>query len=325
MAAEDQVPLNSGFQGSSTPSEVLADVDRQVKSAIEASGYSGIGLETARGLASKGASVIVPVQSEAKAREALSGLSGNIQTFPMDLSDLASVRAFADRINDEIDQLDLLINNAGIMACPETRVGPGWEAQFGICHMGHFALTTQLMPLLQKKAGARVIALTSTAHKMSDILWGDIHFERNSYDKWRAYGQAKTACALFAIQLSKHLKDSGGLAFSVHPGNVFTQLQRHLSENEMISIGWLRDDGQPRTLSKIGFRNPEVGASTTLWAATSAMLEGKPGVFCEDCDIAAMTDPDSPMARFVGVDPHACDDDSAAILWSISENLLKAA
>lgn len=325
MAQADQVPLKPGFHADSTAAEILADAELAGKTAIVTGGYSGIGLETVRALANKGASVIVPVRTEAKAREALAPLSGDIKTLPMDLADLNSVRQFAAAINDEHDRLDLLINNAGILAGPEARVGPGWDPQFGICHMGHFALTTALMPLLKSTSEARVIALSSTAHKMSDILWGDIQFENTQYDKWRAYGQAKTANALFANGLSRRLKDSGALAFSVHPGSIFTHLQRRLPKEEMIAMGWQGEDGELTEPGKIGFKTPAQGALTTLWAATSPLLKGKPGVYCENIDIAAVTDPDSPMARFSGVDPHACDDESAELLWSISEQLLQTA
>ena len=206
MALSDQTPVGSGFHAKSTADEVLASVDLTGKTAIVTGGYSGIGIETVRALAKKGASVIVPVRSQKKAQETLAGLSGDITTAPLDLSDLSSVRSFADQVNDTHDQLDLLINNAGVMACPEARVGPGWESQFGLCHMGHFALTHGLYPLLAKTPGARVVALSSTAHKMSDILWDDMNFETTDYDKWQAYGQAKTANALFANALSRRLK-----------------------------------------------------------------------------------------------------------------------
>lgn len=325
MAISDQVPTQSGFHAKSTASEVLADIDLNGKTAIVTGGYSGIGLETVRALASKGAKVIVPVRSEAKARETLADVAGDIKTAPMDLADLASVRTFAAAISKEIQHLDLLINNAGVMACAEARVGPGWESQFGICHMGHFALTKVLFPLLENTPDARVISLSSTAHKICDIHWDDIQFDRTDYDKWQAYGQAKTANALFANGLSRRLSGSGGLAFSVHPGGIFTPLQRHLPKEEMIALGWLGEDGEPSELAKAGFKTPEQGASTTLWAATSANLQGKPGVYCEDADIAAMTDPDSPTARYYGVDPHACDDEAAERLWDISEKLLQTA
>lgn len=325
MAVSDQVPTGSGFHAKTIGTEVLADVDLAGKTAIVTGGYSGIGLEAVRCLAAKGVSVVVPVRTPDKAAEALGGIEGDVKTAPMDLADLASVRRFGDQMCQTLSRLDLLVNNAGIMACPEARVGPGWESQFGINHMGHFALTRALFPLLERTSGARVIALSSTAHKISDILWDDVQFEKTPYDKWRAYGQAKTADALFANGLSRRLGDSGGLAFSVHPGGIFTPLQRHLPKEEMIALGWLGEDGEPSELAKQGFKTPEQGASTTLWAATSALLDGKPGVYCENCDIATPTDPDSPMARYMGVDAHACSDESAERLWVMSEKLLDAA
>ncbi len=324
MAQSDQAPLNSGFHAKSTASEVLNDIDLSGKTAIVTGGYSGLGLETTRALASKGAAVIVPVRTPEKAKDALADVKGNVTTAPLDLADLASVRSFANSILDGHNQIDILINNAGIMACPETRVGPGWESQFGVNHMGHFALTTALMHLLLQ-SDARVVALSSTGHKLSDIRWDDIQYETTEYDKWQAYGQAKSANALFANALSRRLKPTGGQAFSVHPGGIFTPLQRHLPKEEMIALGWLGEDGEPSELAKAGFKSPEQGASTSTWAATSPMLNGKAGVYCEDCNVAAVTDPESPTARFMGVNAHACDDDSAERLWELSERLLESA
>jgi len=325
MAISDQVPTQSGFHARSTGGEVLAGVDLAGKTAIVTGGYSGIGLETTRALAAAGARVVVPVRSPEKAAKNLAGIEGDVRSAPMDLGDLGSVRTFAEAMLGELDRLDLLVNNAGIMACPEARVGPGWESQFGVNHMGHFALTRALWPLLDKTPGTRVIALSSTGHKISDIRWDDLHFERDEYNKWKAYGQAKTANALFANALSRRLRPTGGLAFAVHPGGIFTPLQRHLPEQEQIALGWLDEDGQPSEMAKAGFKTPEQGCSTTLWAATSALLAAKPGVYCEDCDIAEPTDPNSPTARYRGVDPHACSDESAERLWTISEELLARA
>ena len=322
MAIADQVPTQSGFHARSTGAEVLADLDLAGKTAIVTGGYSGIGLETTRALAAKGASVVVPVRSPAKAAENLADIEGQVRTAAMDLADIGSVRGFAQTMVAELDRLDLLINNAGIMACPETRIGPGWESQFGVNHMGHFALTQALWPLLVKTGGTRVIALSSTGHKITDIRWDDIQFESGDYNKWTAYGQAKTANALFANGLSRRLQATGGLAFSVHPGGIFTPLQRHLPKEEMIALGWLNEDGEPSELAKAGFKTPEQGCSTTLWAATSALLEGQAGVYCEDCDIAAPTDASSPTARYTGVNEHACSDESAERLWTLSEQLL---
>lgn len=323
MALSDQNPVNSPFDRNSTGEEVLAQKELAGKIAIVTGGYSGIGIETTKALAAKGVKVIVPVRSKGKAEENLKGITGDVETALLDLSDLSSVSTFADQVLSGVAKLDFLINNAGIMACPETRVGPGWEAQFGVNHMGHFVLTKKLMPLLKSSPGTRVVSLTSTGHKISDIRWDDIQFETGEYEKWQAYGQSKTANALFANALSRRLKDSGGLAFSVHPGGIFTPLQRHLPKEEMVMLGWINEDGSPSELAKQGFKSPEQGCSTTLWVATSELLDAKPGVYCEDCNIAAPTDNSNPMGRYFGVDPHGCDDESAERLWEISEKLLE--
>jgi len=321
MAEVDQTPVASNFNRKSTGRDVLAETDLSGKVAVVTGGYSGIGLETTRALAEKGAKVIVAGPSKQKAIKNLANINRSVEMAVMDLRDLKSVQSFANDILAEINQVDLLINNAGIMACPETRVGSNWESQFGVNHIGHFALTRALMPLIEKTPGARVICLSSTAHKLSDIEWDDIHFESNPYHKWKAYGQSKTANALFANALSRRLQKSGGLAFAVHPGGIFTPLQRHLPQEEMVALGWLDEDGNPSELAKQGFKTPEQGCATTVWAATSSLLENIPGVYCEDCNIAAQTNTDSPMARYMGVDAHACNEESAERLWNITEAL----
>lgn len=320
MAQSDQIPTQSGFGAKTEGTEVLENADLSGKVAIVTGGYSGIGLETTRELVAKGARVIVPVRDETKAAESLAEFAGKVQTGRLDLSDRKSIEAFGRAMVSELPALDLLINNAGIMACPETRVGPGWESQFGVNHMGHFILTRSLMPLLEKTAGARVIALSSAAHHISDIRWEDIQFQDGAYEKWKAYGQSKTANALFANALSRRLKKTGGLAFSLHPGAIFTPLQRHMPQEEMIAMGWLDENGEPSESAKKNFKTPSQGCATTLWAATSPLLEGKPGVYCENCDIAAPASPEGP--RFSGAQPYACDDEAAERLWSLSKELL---
>ncbi len=323
MAAADQKPLGSGFPAKSEPQDVLAAIDLTGKIAIVTGGYSGIGLETTRALAGKGAKVIVPVRDEAKAAKNLSGVAGDVSSATMDLSDIASVRKFADAMNASLSQLDLLINNAGIMACPLERVGPGWESQFGVNHMGHFALTKGLMPLLEKAEAPRVVALSSIAHKRNGILWDDIQFENSEYNKWTSYAQSKSANALFANALSRRMESFGGRAFSVHPGGIFTPLQRHLPVEEQIALGWLDENGEPSEMAKNGFKSTTQGCTTSLWAATSPLLNDKHGLYCEDCDVAQLMDEDSPP--FGCVAPHACDDKDAERLWELSETLLAAA
>ena len=322
MSLQDQQPVDHDLGARPDGTDVVREVDLGGKVAVITGGYSGIGLETTRALASRGARVLVPARREEAAKQALAGIEGDVSVGRLDLGDLSSIRAFTSHAGAELDRLDLLINNAGIMACPETRIGPGWESQFGTNHLGHMALAQGLWPLLQRTESARVVALSSTGHKRSGIRWNDVHFEAEPYEKWDAYGQSKTANALFANELSRRLGPTGGLAFSVHPGGIFTPLQRHLSTEEQIQLGWLDADGSPSALAKQGFKTPEQGCATTLWAATSPLLEGKPGVYCEDCNIAAPTDPESPMGRFAGVEPHACDDEAASRLWEMSEAML---
>jgi NAD(P)-dependent dehydrogenase (short-subunit alcohol dehydrogenase family) len=323
MAAADQKPLGSGFPAKSEPHEILAGIDLSGKTAIVTGGYSGIGLETTRALAGAGATVIVPVRDPAKAKENLATVDGNVSSAKMDLADLASVRNFAASVAGDVDSLDLLINNAGIMACPLERVGPGWESQFGVNHMGHFALTKALMPSLEKAVAPRVVALSSVAHKRNGILWDDIQFEKSDYNKWVAYAQAKSANALFANALSRRMQAFGGRAFSVHPGGIFTPLQRHLPQEEQIELGWLNQDGTvPPMIAEI-FKTTTQGCTTSLWAATSPLLDDMPGVYCEDCDVAQLVGEDSPS--FMHCAPHITVDEDAERLWELSETLLAAA
>lgn len=316
----DQVPVNSPFHAKSTAAEVVKGVDLSGKFAIVTGGYSGIGVETVRALAGVGAEIMVPARDVARAKDALKPIPGKISVAAMDLSDLASVRKFAADMVAAGRPVHLLINNAGIMACPETRVGPGWELQFATNHIGHFALTNALAPLLRRAKGARVVALSSTGHKISPIRWGDIHFTKEPYQKWPAYGQSKTANALFARDLNRRLKNDGVEAFSVHPGGIVTPLQRHLEKEEMIALGWLGPDGEISPMAKALFKTPEQGASTTVFAATSALLAGKGGVYCEDCNIAALAGADAP--RWAQVQPHACDNAQAERLWIETEAMV---
>lgn len=317
-----QQPINSPFHAKSTAAEVIKGVDLHGGRAVVTGGYSGIGLETVRALVSAGAEVVVPARDAKKAADALKGMAG-VSIGTMDLADLASVRKFAGEVLAGGKPLHLLINNAGIMACPERRAGPGWELQFATNHIGHFVLTNALAPLLRKANGARAVCLSSTAHKMSPIRWDDIHFRKAPYEKWAAYGQSKTANALFARELDARMKADGVRAFSVHPGGIATPLQRHLTNEEMITSGWMKENGELSDMAKAMFKTPEAGASTTVWAATSALLDGKGGVYCEDCNIAKLGGPDSP--RWAEVQPHAADDAEAARLWTETEKMLNAA
>lgn len=322
MAEADQRPIGSGFDRRSTAREVLAGVDLSGRNYIVTGGYSGIGLETVRALVGAGARVIVPARAPVAAREALPD-ARNVEVGEMDLADLASVRAFARSWLERKRPLHGLVNNAGIMACPLTRVGPGWEAQFAVNHLGHFELARKLEPSLKAAGGARVIALSSTAHIMSDVHWDDPHFLSHDYDKWQAYGQSKTADALFALGLDKRWAADGVRAFSVHPGGIATPLQRHLTTEEMVALGWMNPDGTMHERVRDLFKTPEQGAATTVWALTSPRLEGMGGLYCEDCDVAQLADADS--QRFQHVRPWACSEAGAERLWAMSEAMIAEA
>lgn len=327
MVKTKQHSIRSGFAMFSEPEAILKGINLNGKVAIVTGGYSGLGEETVRALAKAGATIIVPARDMSRAHAALVDVLGDVRIDSMDLADLDSVAGFAAGFCAEFDRLDLLINNAGIMACPETRIGPhGWEQQFGVNHLGHFALTKALLPLLQKTAqqprsDVRVVALSSTGHKLSDIRWDDPHFRDGDYDKWQAYGQSKTANALFAVALNERLSAYGGRAFSVHPGGILTPLQRYLPREEMIALGWLNEDGELAEAAAKMFKTPAQGAGTTLWAATSPQLAKRGGEYCENCDIAAFGDPQNPV-RYKDVEPYAVDPDSAERLWALSEQMI---
>jgi NAD(P)-dependent dehydrogenase (short-subunit alcohol dehydrogenase family) len=305
-----QHSITSGFGAESTTKDVLAGIDLTGRLAIVTGGYSGLGLETTRALAGAGAHVVVPARRPDAARQAVAG----VEVDELDLADLESVRGFAERFIATGRDIHLMIDNAGIMACPETRVGPGWEAQFATNHLGHYALVNRLWPAIAR-GGARVVATSSNGHQLSGIRWDDVQFERG-YDKWQAYGQAKTANALFAVQLDALGRDAGVRAFSVHPGTISTELGRHLSKEEIIAAGWMDEDGNWAAT----FKTPEQGAATQVWAATSPRLTGMGGVYCEDCDIAEPWDQDAGELTG-GVRAHATDLGQAARLWELSARL----
>lgn len=323
MTVERQHPIGSGFDGRSTAAQVIGTADLAGCNAIVTGGYSGIGLETVRALAGAGASVMVPARSPERAREALADMAGDVTVASMDLADLASVRRFADDYSATGRPLHILINNAGVMACPLQRIGDGWEYQFAVCHLGHFELTRRLERNLKVAGGARVVALSSIAHASSDIHWDDPQFTSHAYEKWSAYGQAKTANSLFAVGLDARWKGEGVRAFSVHPGGIFTPLQRHLPDEEMVALGWKNPDGRIPAAVAESFKSPEAGAATSIWCATSPRLDGLGGLYCEDCEVAVLAGADSPC--WAHVRPWAVDPAGADRLWTMTEAMLASA
>jgi len=306
-----QRPVASGFGRATTVDEVLAGIDLTGRTALVTGGYSGIGLVTTRALAAAGAHVIVPARRPDTAATQLAGIE-DVETGRLDLGDLTSVAAFADQVVAAGRPLDIVIDSAGIMATPETRVGPGWEAQLATNHLGHFALVNRLWPVVAD--GARIVSVSSRGHHFSGIRWDDVQLD-GGYDKWLAYGQSKTANALFAVHLDAVGQERGVRAFSVHPGAILTPLVRHLSREEQIASGTIDEAGNainPR------FKTPEAGAATQVWAATSPQLDGLGGVYLEDCDVAV---PWTEDLEFTGVKQWATDPDQAARLWELSAAL----
>lgn len=309
----DQAPLNSGFGLRSTTSDVIAGIELSGKTALVTGGYSGLGLETVRALAGAAARVIVGARRPEAAADDLDGIA-EVEIFKLDLSDPASVDAFAVEVTAATAKINILVNNAAVMANALARDARGYESQFATNHLGHFRLTARLWPLLKAAGpGARVVVLSSIGHRITGIDFDDIGFDRRDYHKWLAYGQAKTANALFAIHLDTLGKPHGIGAFAVHPGGIVTPLQRHLTMEEQIAMGWIDAEGNVNA----AFKTVEQGAATSVWCATSPLLDGKGGVYCEDCDIAARWT--EGMNPNTGVRDHAIDPVIAARLWTVSE------
>jgi len=311
-----QAPMQSGYGARTQAHEALGGRRLDGKVAIVTGGYSGLGLETTRALAEAGAIVIVPARSAEKAQKALVNIA-NVEQAALDLADPASIDAFAGGFLSRTKKLDILINNAAIMASPLMRDARGYEAQFATNHLGHFQLTARLWPALKAAGDARVVSLSSIGHRISPPDLDDPSFERTEYNKWLAYGRAKSANALFAIGLDARAKAHGVRAFAVHPGGIMTDLQRYMPEEEKRAMGWIDADGNvdPR------FKTPSQGAATSVWCATNAQLDGRGGVYCEDCDIAQPVPADD--KSFTGVRPWAIDPALADKLWTLSEQMTR--
>lgn len=295
----------------STTDDVLEGVDLTGRVALVTGASAGLGVETTRALTAHGAVVVAGVRDQDKARTALQGAAvdlDRVELRDLDLASLASVRAFADGVVADRDHLDVIIANAGIMACPEGRTADGFETQIGTNHLGHFVLLNRLVGLLDD--GGRIVNLSSAAHRFGDIDLHDPSFSATPYDPWVAYGRSKTANALFAVELDRRLAPRGIRAASVHPGMIMTELSRHMTDETLTALLERGVDRMP------DLKSIPAGAATSVWAATVAEGDAVGGRYCEDCAVSPVIDD---PAVTPGVMAYALDPDSAAELWTWSE------
>ena len=311
----------SEFGWGSTTDEVLAGKDLSGRTVFITGANSGLGQETARAMASRGAHVILAGRDQAKLdgtaaaiRETLP--KAQLDTITIDLTSLENIRAATSRARQRFAKIDLLINNAGVMATPFQHTHDGFEMQFGTNHLGHFAMTAELMPLIERGHLKRIVNLSSRGHHFTPVNFDDPHFEHRPYDPWESYGHSKTANVLFSVGLEQRFAVMGIHAYAVHPGGIQTNLGRHMTP-EMVEALMARV-----TSSDTGFAWKTIpqGAATSCWAATAEELEGKGGVYCEDCHVAAIDDESAAS----GVRSYAVNPSFADRLWKLSEELTGA-
>lgn len=302
-----------------TAAEVVGDTDLQGSTVLVTGATSGLGLETARVLAARGARLLLVGRDPDRLEDAQATVAAGAPVVPdtvmLDLADLSSVRAAAARVRGRVDTLDVLVNNAGVMFTPLRRTSDGFEEQLGTNHLGHFLLTRELVGLLRAAAAARVVTLSSDGHGLADVDLTDLHWQRREYNKFAAYGASKTANMLFTVALDRREREHGVRAYAVHPGSVVTELARHMDRDdhrEMARLaGWNTTGGEVASGSAAAsFLTPAQGAATTVWAATSPTLAGQGGLYLTDC---AVTD---------RVSPYAVDPDRAEELWEVSTALV---
>jgi NAD(P)-dependent dehydrogenase (short-subunit alcohol dehydrogenase family) len=300
---------------------VLETIDLSGKLALVTGASSGLGVETARALAAKGARVVMAARDVAKTEQQASAIrakhpSARLEVMELHLDKPASVRAFAKAFLAKHPRLNFLIGNAGVMACPLMRTAEGWEMQFATNHLGHFLLANSLLPALTAGAPSRVISVSSAGHQFSPVVFDDIHFEKRAYDKWASYGQSKTANILFAVEFDRRFAARGVRAFSNHPGGIRTELGRHLTPDD---IKLLTERASQRASKGVmTWKEVEQGASTQVWGATAPELNGKGGLYLEETQISGT----APPPGCAGCTAYALDPENAKRLWAVSEQLL---
>lgn len=317
--------MSKQFGAKSTADDVLAGVDLKGKRFLITGVSSGIGLETARALAARGASVVGTVRdlsgadaATAPVRDAASQAGGSVAVIALDLASLQSVRSGAEQLLADGRPFDAIIANAGVMATPFGRTVDGFETQFATNHLGHFVLINRIAPLLADNG--RLVMLSSQAHRVADVDLDDPNFERQEYEPFVAYGRSKTANALFAVEFNRRHRARGIRAASVMPGNSLTNLPRNFSQEELqglfATVGKARADAglPPGELKDIA-----QAAATSVWAAVVADKDEIGGRYLEDCAVAPVNDTPNPFAD--GVRSYALDADKAMQLWTRSEDL----
>lgn len=308
--------MAKAFGAESTTDEVLDGVDLSGKRVLVTGVSAGLGVETARALAAHGAQVVGAARDLAKARAATEAVGGAFSLVELDLASLASVRACAEALVAEGRPFDLVIANAGIMAPPLGRTADGFESQFGVNHLGHFVLVNRIAPLM--RPGARLVVLSSVGHQFGDIDLADPNYERTAYDSIAAYGAAKTANVLFAVEFDRRHKTRGVRATAVHPGGIITELARYMtpeSIQQMMALSRPGEAAAPAAEAK--FKSVPQGAATTVWAGAVAPAELVGGRYCEDCHVAEVSD-----RQGSGVRAYALDPARARALWAKSEEIV---
>lgn len=317
----------SGFGESSTADDVLDGLDLGGRRFLVTGSSGGLGLETVRALASRGATVVMAARDRAKNENAAEGIrsanpSARLELLDVDLGSLASVRAAAADFVRDPGPLHGVVANAGIMATPYALSVDGFESQFAVDHLGHFLLVRELLPRLAETAASsgvtsRVVIVSSAGHRMGDVDFDDVNFERRDYDPFLAYGAAKTCNVLHAVGIDRRWKDRGVRAIAIHPGGIHTELGRYMTP-EVISSLLARMEGG----SSFSWKTIPQGAATQVWALTSSFLDGRGGVYCEDCDVSPLVPDDVTTVDGRGVAARAVDPDRAAALWVLSEHLV---
>ncbi len=308
------------YGAETTTDELLEGRDLSGMRALVTGASAGLGVETTRALAAHGANVVMAVRDLEKGQRAAamvreSAASGaSVEMAEVDLASLASVRACADRLLADGRPLNLLIANAGIMACPQSATADGFETQFGTNHLGHFVFVNKLVPLAVAGAPSRIVVLSSSGHRFSDVDLADPNFETTPYDPWAAYGRSKTANVLFAVGLDRKLRSRGVRACAIHPGGIRTELGRHMTPEIIQQLAARR-----ATTSAPAFKTVPQGAATTIWAGVVAEADEVGGRFCEDCHVGEVLSDPTVMA---GVRPYALDPVHADALWAKSEELV---